>query len=109
MSWLDELEELEKKATQGKWIESCGSNAEGDGPVAWIHNADGSMMTELSHEDGALAVAARNALPRLLRIARAAEELAAWTDECEQTISNDYLTAKYWAALKALREAVRDE
>lgn len=72
---LDELERLHEAATPGAAV------AVADGPyyVAVCHDAPadppGLVVGELRPADGALYVAARNALPELLRLARRARRL----------------------------------
>jgi len=82
MTWVEELERLEKAATPGPWRTSyrgdgSGSVYEGDdelGDAALLDDANCPYIRgEVRYEDGDLSVALRNNASRLLVIARAAE------------------------------------
>ena len=69
---LDELEALEKAATPGP---VKAANIRGPGDCDIIVDGEGDWLAEFeSADDAAWYVAARNALPALLRVARAVSE-----------------------------------
>lgn len=73
---LDELERLEREATEGPWtsdgsdIRHCAVNAPDDKPTGV------GRFYGVSYSDAALIALSRNALPALLRLARAMAESA---------------------------------
>jgi hypothetical protein len=101
---LDELERLEKAATAGPWQEVAESGdwwvegAEGIGVCesneAWNHQGDINLM-----------VAARNALPALLRVARAARALDTLIDFNAPLEQECMVFAEQAAINAAMREA----
>jgi hypothetical protein len=77
---IDELERLEQAATPGRWefwtsnsLRRFSVDGGRDGGVAHAYVArDGVPDISIDHEDGEFICAARNALPRLLALARSA-------------------------------------
>ncbi len=74
MSVLDRLSDLEASATPGSWYLHEGGVASRVGPgwVDWIVESSGQGI-----EDAALIAEARNCLPALIAVARAAQASAA--------------------------------
>lgn len=83
MSDLDKLEQLEKAATPGPWnadyvqaaIRHLSRNVDPDYYCTEEQSLSGNGDVFNRREDGPLIAAARNALPALLAVARAAEAL----------------------------------
>lgn len=77
---LDALEALEKKATQGPWQRYRNADKEHDGKYV-VSGADAYepqlvlSTSDCEDNDIALFVAARNALPELLRLARIGQKV----------------------------------
>lgn len=100
MSIIDELEELERGASEGPWVASGSMVERGDEePVACAESdEDGAQR----HANADFIAHARNTLPALLAVARAAEAVRAI--EREQTKA-DFLVDD-WARLEAAWNAL---
>ena len=64
---IDELQRLHEAATKGPWKQVLG---------CFVDHAEGVAADCINDEDADLIVAMRNALPALLRVARAAKNIA---------------------------------
>ena len=88
---LDELERLERAATPGPWVDVDPHNIRHAEPN--IYAGDQEIADVFSSTaDSALVCAARNALPALLRVARAAQKarrLSARLDELAAALEAD--------------------
>lgn len=105
MTVLDRLDALRTEATPGPWIEDAGYRVR---DAAGVVITEGKHMTGWNGRDSALIVAAVNALPALLRIARAAEvALAALVEEIDWYPNNEAPEATVKATAE-LRSALSD-
>lgn len=74
---LDTLEALERQATPGPWAIHTDLRK-------WVMNDDPRAEWGINRDnDAAFVVAARNAFPALLRMARAADRLLSLDDRCD--------------------------
>jgi hypothetical protein len=111
--WLEQLIELEKKATPGPWVWHGGLLSMDNEHIIWPTNAIGEddatpsqgigACGKLAEQDAennkALIAALRNAAPALLDVAQKAQALA--------DVMNDGTNlAPWWDARAALREAL---
>jgi len=114
---IENIEALERAATAGPWNVQ---QAVGDGnryhvvsaeigkpPFDWLSsfNTYGCPITK---ENADLIAAARNALPQLLAVAKAAKEMVADLDRWEQAVAKvvDYKFVPKWNSKEATRAAL---
>ena len=102
---LDELEALEKAATPGP---HATANERGPGDCDVV-DGTGEWLAEFERaEDAALFAAARNALPALLRVARAAAQITGGPYELTDAHGRVLCASGDYRALAAALAALKD-
>lgn len=109
---LDELIELEKKATPGPWGAPDSVNShliartERDSNGAFIYIGDGQGVAYADDADGRFLIALRNLAPELLAVAKAAREFVGHDCACSENACCCHHAEEVGSFVVAMRAAL---